>query len=91
MEEGIISESKSKVRIVSSDEEGSDFGYFDKSKGKPLHDDIDNEITEGNEPTLALLPSRLEKEEVNRTVRHGIETVISTYADPTEHLNHRND
>ena len=65
MEKGIISESRPKVRKVDSDEEDSDFENYDRSEGKPVHVDIDKEITEGNKPTLALLPKRSENDEIN--------------------------
>ena len=65
MEEGIISESKPKVRKVESDEEDSHFECFDKCEGEPVHVDIDKETTEGNKSTLALLPNRSEENQIN--------------------------
>ena len=53
MKEGIISESKPKVRKVDVQEEGSDFECYDRSDGKPVHVHIDKERTKGNTPTLA--------------------------------------
>ena len=67
MEEGIISESKLKVRRVESDEEHSDSECYDKSEGKPVHVDIDKETTQGNKSTLSLLPNRSEEDEINKT------------------------
>ena len=64
-EEGIISESRPTVRKVVSDDEDSDFECYDRSQGKPLHVDVDKEMAESNKPTLALLPSRSEKDEIN--------------------------
>ena len=64
MEERVISESKSKVQKVKSAEEHSDFECCDKSNGKPVHVNVDREITE-RDPTHALLPNRSEKEELN--------------------------
>ena len=58
MEEGIFFEFKPKVRTVDSVEEDSDFECFYRSEGKPVHVDIDKEITERNEPTLALPSNR---------------------------------
>ena len=46
MEEEIIFESKPKVWKVEMDEEDSDFECYDKSDGKPVHADIDKEVTE---------------------------------------------
>ena len=62
MEEGTISEYKPKVRKMESDEDDSDFECYDRSEGKPVHVDIVREITEGNKPTLALLPNRSEED-----------------------------
>ena len=64
VEEGIISASKSIVRKVESDEEGKDFKCYSKSDEKPVHIDIDKEVTEGK-PTLALIPNRSEEYEIN--------------------------
>ena len=61
MEEVMISESKSRVRKVESDEENSDFECFDKFDGKLVHVDVDKEITE-RDPTRALLPNRSEED-----------------------------
>ena len=65
MEEGIISEFKPKVRKVDSAEEDGDFESYDRSERKPVHFDIDKEITKGNKPTVALLPNRPEEAENN--------------------------
>ena len=65
MEEGIISESRPKVRKAASDEENSDFKCYDRSEGKPVHVDVDKEMAESNKPTLALLPNRSEEDEFN--------------------------
>ena len=35
-----------------------------KSNGKPVHSDIDKQVTKG-EPALALLPNKSEEEEIN--------------------------
>ena len=64
MEEGIISESKSRVRKIESDEEDSGFKCFDKSKGKPVHVEVNKLTIEGNKSTLALLQNRSEKDEI---------------------------
>ena len=50
---------------MDSDEEVSDFDCYDRSEGKPVHVDVDKDITEGNKPTLELLPNRSEEEETN--------------------------
>ena len=65
VEKGIFSESKPKVRKVDSDEQDSDFGCYDRSKGNRVHIDVDKKLTEGNKPTLALLPNRSEEDESN--------------------------
>ena len=64
MEEGVISESKLRVRKVESDEEGSDFECYDKSDGKPVHVNIDKDLAVDNS-TLSLLPNRSEEDEIN--------------------------
>ena len=65
MEEGIISESRPKVRKVASHDDGSDFECYDRSEGKPVHVDVDKDMNESNKPTLALSPTRSEKDEIN--------------------------
>ena len=70
MEEGIFSESRSKVRKVASDDDDdddddSDFECYDRSEGKPVHVDVDKEMAESNKLTLALLRNRSEKDEFN--------------------------
>ena len=65
VEEGIISKSKPKVRKVESDEEDRDLECYDRSDGKPVHVDIEKEVTEGNNPTLALLPKKSEENEIH--------------------------
>ena len=59
-EEGTISTSKPKVRKVESDEYDSYFESYIKSDDKPVHVDIDKEVTEVG-PALALLPNKSEK------------------------------
>ena len=66
MEKGIISRSKPKVRKVESDEEDSVCECYDRSDGKPIPVDIDKEATEGNKPTLALVPKTSEEDEINK-------------------------
>ena len=70
MEEGIISESKSKVRKVELDEEENDFECYDKSDEQPVHVDVDKELAV-DKPTLALLPNRLEEVELNNIGETG--------------------
>ena len=65
MVEGVISESKPKVRKVESDNENSDFKCYDMSYGKPVYVDIGRKLTEGNNPTLALPPNRSEEDKNN--------------------------
>ena len=65
MEEGILSGSKSKVREVESDEEDSNLGCYGKSDEKPVHVNIEKEVTDGNKPRPALLPNRSEGDEIN--------------------------
>ena len=65
MEEGIFSESRPKVRKVASDDDDSDFECYDRSKGKPVHVDVDKEMAESKKPTLALLPNRSEEDKIN--------------------------
>ena len=65
MEEGIISESRPKVRKVASDDNGIDFECYDRSEGKTVHVDVDKEIDESNNPTLALLPNTSEEDKIN--------------------------
>ena len=57
-------EAKSKVQKSESDEEDSGFECYNKSDGKLVHVDVDNEITE-RDTTLALLPNRSVEEEIN--------------------------
>ena len=64
LEEVTISASKPNVWKVESDEDDSNFECYNKFGGKPVHVDIDKEVTEG-EPALALLPNKSEKEEMN--------------------------
>ena len=55
LEEGTIFKPKPKVRKVESKENDSDFEGYDKSAGKPVHVDVDKEVTERRRnPTLAL-------------------------------------
>ena len=65
MEEGIICESKSKVRKVDSDEEDSDFECYDRSEEKPVHVDIDKQLTEANRLTVALLANRSDGDKIH--------------------------
>ena len=62
-EEGTISASKPKVRKKESEEDDNEFECYTKSEGKPVHVDIDKEVTEGRE-ALALLPNKSEEEEI---------------------------
>ena len=78
--------SESKVPQLESDGEDSDFEHY-KSNGKPVHVDVDKEITERN-PTLAVLPNRLE--EIDNNVETRVGMVILVYACLTENLHHRN-
>ena len=64
MEDGIISESKPKVRKLESDEEDSYFKCYDKSEGKPVHVDIDKVTNQENKTTLPLLPNKSEGDEI---------------------------
>ena len=64
VEELIISVSKAKVQKVELDEEVGDLECYHKSDGKPVHVDIDKEVTE-REPTLALLPNSSQEGEIN--------------------------
>ena len=64
MEGGIISKFKLNVRKVDSDEEDSNFECYDRSEKKPVHADFDKELTEGNKPTLAMLPKKSEEDEI---------------------------
>ena len=50
---------------VKSVEEDSDFEWYNKSDGKPVHVDIDKKITERIIPTVALLPNRSEEDKKN--------------------------
>ena len=64
VEEGTISASKLKVRMVESDEDDSDLECYNKSDGRLVHVDIDKEVTE-REPALALVPNKSEEENNN--------------------------
>ena len=72
-EERIISESKAKIREVESDKKDSDFECSNKSDGKPVYVDVDKEITGSSQkdPTLAFVPNRSEKEEINNNGETG--------------------
>ena len=85
MEEGIISEPKSKIRKVESDKQESDFDCYDKSDGKSVHVNIDKELAI-DKPTLALLPNRPGDGEINNNGVTGDGTVMLDHADPTECL-----
>ena len=65
MEEGIISESRPKVRKVASGDEDNDLECYDRSEGQPVHVDVDTEMAESNKPILALLPIRTKEDEIN--------------------------
>ena len=65
MEERVISESRSKVRKVASDDDDSDFERYNRSEDKPVHVDVDKELVESNKPTLALVPKKSEENEIN--------------------------
>ena len=62
-EEGITSVSKPKARKVECDEDDSKFYCYNKSDGKPIHIDIDKEVTERG-PALALLPNESKEKEI---------------------------
>ena len=47
------------------DEEENDFESYDRSEGKPIHVDLDEGMTEGNQLTLALLPNRSEEDKIS--------------------------
>ena len=64
LEEQIVFASKWKVRKVESDKKDSNFECYNKTDGKPVHLDIDKEVTEA-ELTLALLPNRSEDDARN--------------------------
>ena len=64
MEGGIICKFKLNVRKVDSDEEDSNFECYDRSEKKPVHANFDKELTEGNKPTLAMLPKKSEEDEI---------------------------
>ena len=89
MEEGIVSESKPKVRKAESDEEYGEFDCYDKSERKPVHIDIDidKETTEGNKSTLALPPNRLEEDEINNNgeTRDGDGNIYRTHSKRSTH------
>ena len=57
VEEGLTSETKPKVLKIESDKEDSDLECYKISYGNPVHVDIDEEVTEGNNQTLARLPN----------------------------------
>ena len=60
LEEGIFSESKSKVLKVQSEDEDGDLERYHESDGKPVRVDVDKESTGSSqkEPTLTLLPNK---------------------------------
>ena len=64
MDQGVVSESKSKVRKVELEEKESDFDCYDKSNGKPVHVNMDKKLAV-DKPTLALLPNRSEEDKIN--------------------------
>ena len=64
MKERVIWEAYSKVWKVEMDKGYSDFECYDKFDSKPVQIDVDKEITE-RDPTLALLPKRSEKDEID--------------------------
>ena len=70
MEEGIFSQSDSKVGKVDSDKEQSECDCYDKSEGKPVHVNIDKELAV-DKPTLALTPNRSEEDEINNNDQTG--------------------
>ena len=94
-QEGIISESKSKVRKVESDDDDSNFEGYNKSDGKLVQVDVDRKITEcsGKDPTLTLLQNKSEEEEINNTGETGLVMifgmVILVFGNRIENLNHR--
>ena len=65
MEQGIISESRPKVRKVAWENEDSDFECYERDEGKPVHVDVYKEMDESNKPTSALLPNKSEEDEIN--------------------------
>ena len=64
VEDGTTSASKPNILKVESKEDYCDSECYNKSDGKPVHVDIDKEVIERG-PALALLPNKLEEEELN--------------------------
>ena len=50
---------------MASDDGHVDFECYDQSEGKSVHVDVDKELAESNNPTLALLPNRSEEHAIN--------------------------
>ena len=67
MGEETISESKSNVRKVESDEEETDFECYDNSHGKPVQVNLDIKQAV-NKPSLALLPNKSDWDEINNNI-----------------------
>ena len=65
MKKGIFSESDPKVPKVTLNDNDSHFECYDRSDGRMLHVDVDNEMARSSKPTLALLPNRSEEDEMN--------------------------
>ena len=91
-DKGIISESKGRVRKNESEEEHSGVQCYDKSDEKPVHVDVDKEMTgsSGKGPTLALILSKSEEDEINHIseLELGmiVRIVISVFGDLKENL-----
>ena len=80
VEEGTVSASKPEVRNLESDENDNHFEGYNKCDGKPVHVNIDIEITHAG-PALAFLLKK-------QWVRQWVETVLLMFAGQTEHFNH---
>ena len=59
-----IPESKLKVWKVESEDEDNDFDCYNKNDGKPVHVDVDKEITKTDKKTWALasLPNKSDQD-----------------------------
>ena len=74
LEEGIISESKMKVRKVESHEEDTGLECYHSSDGSPVNIDVDKEITGNNQKDsrLALLPNKFEEKGLKTNGERGV-------------------
>ena len=70
MGKGTISESKSNVRKVESDEEETDFECYEKSDGKPGQVNLGKKQPVDKQ-SLALLPNKSDWDEINDNVETG--------------------